>query len=289
MNPSILQPCGFFSALCRIPAALTLAAAVVASWLPAAPATATPTFQLLASSTATPLQAEAIGDPGGTTYSGTNGWPAGTGLPTALGGWPLVSGTYAPGFGPDVSFGNAYGITGFHSSNLYLTEAALVTFQFGGSGNAVYQNRFLVSGTVIYDTKTPSTNGPNTAGPYLFPAGFIPFTYVANVTGTGGTATYTINNGSNTEDPANAAAFFLGFDPYAVSGTYTTSGTAAVYAGLSDRPENKPDHDFQDLTVKISIVGVPEPGTLALAVLGIGGAAIVARRRGPRSAPTHAP
>ena len=247
--------------------------------LAASPADAAPAFQLIETSTATPLQPEAIGDPGGTTYTGSNGWPAGTGLPTALGRWPLVSGTYPPGFAPDVSFGNNYGITGFHSSNLYLTEDAYVQFEFGGSGDAVYQNQFYVNNVLVYDTKTSSTNGPNPTGQYLFSAGFVPFKYIANVTGTGGTSTYTIVNGFNTANPADAAAFFLGFDPYTVSGTFTTSGTSAVYIGLSDRPEIVPDHDFQDLAVKVTITGVPEPGTLALAVIGAGGACAFFRRR----------
>lgn len=248
--------------------------------LAATAASATPMFQLVQSGT-TPIQAEAVADPGGSTYTGTNGWPAGTGLPTAAGSWPLVSGTYPPGFGPDASFGGNYGITGFHSANLVLTEEALVTFEFGGSGNAVYQNRFFVGSTLVFDTKTASTNGPNMAGPYSFPAGLVPFTYVANVTGTGGSATYTIPNGSNTANPAVGAAFFIGFDPYAVAGTYTTSGTSAVYIGLSDRPEVVPDHDFQDLTVKVTIVGVPEPGAVALAVIGIAGGLVVMTRRRP--------
>lgn len=246
--------------------------------LAALPAHAVPTFQFLPSGT-TPLQPEAIGDPGGTNYSLASGWPAGTGLPTALGGWPLVSGTYPPGFAPDVSFGNNQGISGFHSSNLYLTEDAYVRFEFGGSGNAVYQNQFYVKNILVYDNKTSSTSGPNPTASYLFSAGFIPFTYIANVTGTGGTSTYTIVNGSNTANPANAAAFFLGFDPYAVSGAFTTSGTSAVYIGLSDRPEAVPDHDFQDLTVKVTITAVPEPDTLALAVIGAGGGWAWFRRR----------
>jgi hypothetical protein len=66
--------------------------------------------------------------------------------------------------------------------------------------------------------------------------------------------------------PVNGAAFFLGFDPYTSNTTFITSGTGDVSIGLSDRPEVIPDHDFQDLSVKVSIVAVPEPGTLALAV-----------------------
>lgn len=195
---------------------------------------------------------------------------------------PLVSGTYAPGFGPDASFGNAYGITGYHSANLHLTTAALVTFEFGGSVDAVYQNQFYVNNVLAYDTTTASTNGPNVVGPYFFAAGVLPFSYIANVTGADSLPTTLITNGSNTADPVTAAAFFLAFDPYAVGGPFATSGTAAVYAGLSDHAEGVGDHDFQDLTVKTSIVGVPEPDGIALAAIGVAGglaAAWRARRR----------
>jgi len=118
----------------------------------------------------------------------------------------------------------------------------------------------------------------------------VPFTYVANVTNQGATGTFTIPNGSNTANPVDGAAFFLGFDPYTSGTTFITSGTGSVYVGLSDRPENVPDHDFQDLSVRVSIVGVPEPGTLVLAMLGMGGVAIAARRRAlTRAGRTPAP
>lgn len=238
------------------------------------PAAAVPSFYFQAT-TGTTMQQEVIGDPGGSSFTLANGWPAGQGLPTALGGWP----TPAAGFAPDVSFANNLGISGYHTANLYLSEPALVQFEFLGRGNAVYQNQFLVNGTVVYDTTTASTNGPNPTGQYLFNAGPLPFSYIANLTNQGGTGIFLIPNGSNTSNPATGAAFFLGFDPYTSGTTFITSGTGAVYIGLSDRPEVVPDHDFQDLTVKVSIVGVPEPGTLVLAVLGMGGAALAARRR----------
>lgn len=83
------------------------------------PAAAVPAFSFQATS-GTAIQAETIGDPGGSSFSLANGWPAGQGLPTALGGWP----TSAPGFAADASFGGNLGITGYHTANLYLTEPA---------------------------------------------------------------------------------------------------------------------------------------------------------------------
>ena len=240
------------------------------------PAAAAPVFYFQATS-GTTMQQEVIGDPGGSSYTLANGWPAGQGLPTALGGWPTSP--TPPGFAPDVSFGGNQGISGYHTANLWLSEPALVKFEFLGRGDADFQNQFKVNGTVIYDTTTASTNGPNPTGSYLFGAGLVPFTYIANVTNQTGSGTFTIPNGLNTANPVNGAAFFLGFDPYTSGTTFITSGTGAVYIGLSDRPEVIPDHDFQDLSVKVSIVGVPEPGTLALAILGAGSVALTVRRR----------
>ncbi len=259
-----------------------VAAVVVCCMLAASrPAAAAPFFSFQATS-GTTIQQEVIGDPGGSSYTLANGWPAGQGLPTALGGWP----TPAAGFAPDASFGNNLGISGYHTANLVLSEPALVQFEFLGKGDAANQNQFLVSGTLVYDTTTASTNGPNPTAVYLFGAGLVPFTYIANVTDQGGTGTFTIPNGSNTSNPVNGAAFFLAFDPYTSGTTFITSGTGAVYIGLSDRAEVVPDHDFQDLTVRVSIVGVPEPATGVLVVLGAGGAAIAARwRRSRRYAP----
>lgn len=241
------------------------------------PAAAGPMFFFQATS-GTTMQAEVIGDAGGSNYLLTNGWPAGQGLPTVSGSWP----TPAPGFAPDVSFSGSAGISGYHTANLYLSSPAYVQFQFMGKGDALYFNQFKVNGTVVYST---ATSGSNPTAPYYFPGGLVPFSYVANVNGQGGTATYTIVNGSNTANPQVGAAFFLGFDPYTSGTTFITSGTGAVYIGLSDRPEAGAaiDHDFQDLTVKVTIVGVPEPQALVLAVLGAAGAAIALSCRRMRS------
>lgn len=189
------------------------------------PADAAPFFYFQATS-GTTMQPEVIGDPGGTSYTLANLWPAGQGLPTAAGGWPTSP--TPPGFAPDVTFSGSAGISGYHTANLWLSEPALVQFEFLGRGDADFQNQFLVSGTVVYDTTTASTNGPNPTGTYLFGAGLVPFTYIANVTNQTGSGTFTIPNGSNTANPVNGAAFFLGFDPYTTGTTFVTSGTGAV-------------------------------------------------------------
>jgi hypothetical protein len=79
----------------------------------------------------------------------------------------------------------------------------------------------------------------------------------------------------NPADNSDLPGFFLGVDPYLATGTFQLSGTA-VYAGLADLPRPG-DHDYQDMVVRIS---VPEPGSLALLGLALGGLALSRRRKG---------
>jgi uncharacterized protein (TIGR03382 family) len=240
---------------------------------------------------------ETIGDPGGNTS------PALPGLPNVPGGvWNPV----APGFQPDPSFAGV-GMTGWHSSYLKLDQAADVTFQFMGSGDASLINQFYVEKdgiagfgagdllfqngpggtpacTVAVGGTTPTcsnlSGGPLAQNQYTIRlnAGMIAFQYV---TGNGVTVTNNVIGGNPDPhpDPLNPNApgspgYFLGVDPYLASGIFQSSGTA-VYAGLTDLPGTG-DHDFQDLGVRISVV--PEPGGIALAFAGLAGLALVSRR-----------
>lgn len=227
------------------------------------------------------IHQETIGDPGGTNYANGPSF-AGPGLPTVNGGWPNAP---APGFGVDPSF-PGIGITGFHASYLSLSEATNVTFQYMGKGDSSLVNQFWVdsdnNGSIDLKLFDSATNSCTMAGPTspvcgvgsqftaFFDAGLIPFLFLT------GEAISLINDGINNPDTALGVSpgFFLGADPYLASGQFDTSGSV-VYAGLTDRP-SAVDHDFQDLGVRISVV--PEPGSMGLAGLALGGL-VFARRR----------
>jgi hypothetical protein len=229
-----------------------------------------------------PTHPEAIGDPGGTSYPGTN-----AGLPTILGGWPSD-----PNMAADPSFGGNVGIQGWHAAFLVLDQAANVTFQFLGDGNAALNNTFQVfTGGSWVTLFTGSSTGCNVSGAtpsyscgagsqasFDLGAGFVPFRYI-----TGSVEPVTLTNGVNNPDPqGNEPAFFLGADPYLVGGTGNEfNNLSAVFAGLTDLPAPG-DHDFQDLGVRIS---VPEPGTIALFGVGLLAVALTFgfRRRTPGS------
>jgi hypothetical protein len=276
-------------------------------------AMATPTLQIVDSSGALvpgvpPLvppasPTEETGDAGGTSRTLANGALAGAGLPSAAGGWS----TAGAGFAADQSLaGKPLGTSGFHSSYLKLTEAANVTFQFMGKGDASLSNSFYldINGDGLYNTNgvgtpggerlflgkttnscsvvgnTPScstTSGGFGAGQnqytFALSAGNILFAFETG----NGVLLENDGTGNGNPDPHTATGlpgYFLGVDPYLATKTYQTSGTA-VYAGLSDLP-NTGDHDFQDLGVRISVV--PEPGGLALVLAAFGGLALTRRR-----------
>lgn len=155
-----------------------------------------------------------------------------------------------------------------------MTEPALVTFTFFGRGNASLANLFQVNtGSGFTTVFTGGTTGQGSSVTAFVPTGAIPFRYV---TGTG----IQVNNGT-TADPLSSPALFLAVDPYLASGQSQTSGTAA-YIGLTDLPAPG-DHDFQDLTVRVTVAAapIPEPATLVTALTGLGGLACIGlvRRR----------
>jgi hypothetical protein len=222
---------------------------------------------------------EVIGDPGGTSYPGTN-----AGLPSSP-PWP-----FDPNMAVEVGIGT--GMQGWHSVFLVLDQAANVTFQFLGDGDAALNNTFQVfTGGSWVTLFTGSSTGCNVSGAtpsyscgagsqasFDLGAGFVPFRYI-----TGSVEPVTLTNGVNNPDPqGNEPAFFLGADPYLVGGTGNEfNNLSAVFAGLTDLPAPG-DHDFQDLGVRIS---VPEPGTIALFGVGLLAVALTFgfRRRTPGS------
>lgn len=256
---------------------------VVATMGVAGVANAIPVLQIVGSGGGAPVvtNQEAIGDPGGSVYPSAPGVPPGSGLPTALGGWPVPT-----SFDNDTTFGDNLGISGYDGSYLLLSEAANVTFQYMGHGNSTNTDLFQTSsdGGATWVTKFINQTSPNCGAsggsPLIncsnpgssfsqaFNAGLIAFRFV-NTT-TPGTAT---NDGSgNLKD--GPPGYFLGMDPYLTGTQYDTTGSAA-YAGFSDLPQPG-DHDYQDLVVRVS---VPEPGTTLLLAAGLMGLAFGRRRQ----------
>ena len=248
-----------------------------------------------------PGRQEHTGDPGGSVYPSNNGTPPGPGVPwqvpnpagAAGAGWPT-----GPGMSVDSSFppgcpGSGpcnVGTSGWYGAYLQLNQAANVTFQYMGKGNSSLANTFQIDdpsdGLGNWITLFPGNGGPCgaagaapvtptcTAGSneftYALPAGYLPFRFV-----TGNSVTLTNDGTGNPTNILQSPSYFLGVDPYLATIPHQLSGQA-VYAGLSDLPGSG-DHDFQDLGVRISTV--PEPGTMALLGLVMGGVALRSRRK----------
>ncbi len=227
---------------------------------------------------------EVVGDAGGTNHANapTAGATAGVGLPTVAGGW-----TNTASFGLDPTHGR--GISGYDGSYLYLTEAANVTFQFVGKGNATEESQFQVWNGLSWDVKWDNQSASNgTCGNVggvapvctfagsqfteALSAGLIAFRFINLNSGLSATndGTHNLHDGGPT---LSEVGYFLGVDPYQTSTSYDTRGNA-VYAGFSDRPAGV-DDDYQDLGVRISI---PEPSGLALVMAAFGGLLVAQRR-----------
>ena len=265
---------------------LALAVAALGSIGMTSMANASPLLEIQLLNGSPPTQAgqgEVSGDPGGTVYPYPGGPGPGAGLPSSI--WP----SSGNGFAQDPSFGNVLGTSGFHTVYLDLTEAAFVTFQYMGRGDAALPNEFWLNGSPMFiagETNPCAVSPSGATAPsciagqneftVFLNAGLIPFQYRID------TSNVFLNNdgtGIGNPDPhdltQNLPGYMLGVDPYLAAATFDTSGHV-VYAGLSDLPASG-DHDFQDLGVRISVV--PEPGTLLLIGGGLMGLGAFRRRK----------
>jgi hypothetical protein len=162
-------------------------------------------------------------------------------------------------------------------------DAALVnsfwldTDQNGSYDTELFRNNkttacAMFGGTVpVCDVLAGGINAGQNEYSFFLHAGLIPFMYR---TGEGvDLENDTTGNGNPDPNSGNLPGYFLGIDPYRTGGPFATEGKYA-YAGLSDLPASG-DHDYQDMGVRIS---VPEPASLALVALALGGLAWMRRR-----------
>lgn len=160
-----------------------------------------------------------------------------------------------------------------------LSEPGFITLEYIGKEALYANNIFRWNGGNIFSTGpgSPLTVGQTTATPfppaaletYVVPgivsAGPLPFSFFITET-----LTNVPNDGSNLD-------IALWPIPSPLVGEPLNFGST-IYLMLDD--ENSVDSDHDDMIVRMSVV--PEPGTLVLAVLGAGGAALAARRRRQR-------
>lgn len=224
--------------------------------------------------------AEAVRDSGGTDFNNINlldpeEVKRGQGLPTIEGGWG-----YTPSFGPnpiDISNGGIVGFSNFNSIlTVSLSASQVVRFTWMGVGDAELTDKFYVNGVLLWTTPGPGvllTDVYDLSYDYLLPAGQIDFKWV-----TGGNTPAPVANGTSAND---APSFFAGIDPYSTAATLPNPARTGdvLYLGLADLPRITNvlgDHDYQDLVVKLELIGdpipipiVPEPATLTTFLIGL--------------------
>jgi hypothetical protein len=162
-----------------------------------------------------------------------------------------------------------------------LSEPGFITLEYIGKEALYADNIFRWNGADIFTTgpSSPLIVGQITATPfppvalttYVVPgivsAGTLPFSFFITET-----AKNVPNDGSNLD---------IGLWPLppTLTGNPLNFGSS-IYLMLDD--ENTVDADHDDMIVRMSVSAVPEPGTLVLAMLGAGGAAVAARWRRKR-------
>lgn len=159
-----------------------------------------------------------------------------------------------------------------------LSEPGFITLEYIGKEALYADNVFRWSGVDIFSTgpSSPLIVGQTAATPFppaalatyvvpgIVPAGALPFSFFI---------TETTKNVPNDGSNLDIGLWPLPSPPV---GNPADFGSA-IYLMLDD--ENTVDADHDDMIVRMSVSAVPEPGTLALAILGAGSVALTVRRR----------
>lgn len=171
--------------------------------------------------------------------------------------------------------------TGYFGGNLSENTTYSITFTYLGK-EAGFTNDFVFTiGNVQVFTTASAANATYTATG--LGAGFVPFKFDTNLTGTPGS----VANGSNAAHNAATPNFFVSFGTFAgnvFTGTNALSGLTGVI-GLDDNGGSN-DGDYDDLVVKFEVTerggqgpAAPEPATWAMMLLGFAGVGFMAYRR----------
>jgi hypothetical protein len=173
----------------------------------------------------------------------------------------------ATGLNPVGSFDVA--VAGFSATNgtigtLNIDGPGVVTFTFLGK-EAGYTNYFFnVGGTdqTIFNTDSAGS----TSVQIYATAGILNFSFGTSSPSTGSVVT----NGSATDSNGTFAVFAGGSSGYRYVLGFDDRG--AISNGITDR-------DFDDMVIGVSVSPVPEPGTYAMLLAGLGVMGFVMRRR----------
>lgn len=172
------------------------------------------------------------------------------------------------------------GTEGYGGQFLWLAgdgSNVMVYFTEEGHGDAEFNDEFVVGGGCNIDWKTGSTPIGTTIACSLPTNQLIPFYFIAN---DGNGAHDPINDGIHNGRPTLDRPHYIpdfGLFNVDQSNPNSRNQGASFWVGLADGGTTPGDVDYQDQVIRVTVVGVPEPVTLAL--IGVGLAALAATRR----------